>query len=168
MIETLPEGCTHGNIAYQTDRAVLKGFAHIDDLAMRPLRVLVSAFVRRIDDLVQLNQRQRAIETGLSAEPLMPLPVRVEAVSDERITKRTDRPPLVIVAADRPFAFAFVAGISAQIDDPLGTPSVDGVQEAVIAQASVPGHDVQLEIGVEMLQLQQKGGGGVLFPGISG
>ncbi len=121
VVETLPGRRTDRNVAHQANGAIGKGFTHVDNLAMRAVSGLIGTCFWRASHQFQVHQWRRSLEARLAAEPLVSVPVGIESIGGQSIAERTDRTPLVIVAPDRPLIFAPVAGVSARIDNPLGT-----------------------------------------------
>ena len=142
VVEAIPSRRTDREVAGQADGTVIEGFCDIEDLAVRMVLTLVGTRVRGIGDLIELYNWVDTLETGLTAEPLVAMPVRVKAIGREGIAVGTDRTSLVVVAAKGPLLLVRVAGVSTQVDRAPHAQTIGRMQEGKEAQARVPGNDI--------------------------
>jgi hypothetical protein len=159
MIQGFPRRGADGYIPHQTQGAILEAFADVEDLAVRQARVLVGALRGWVACVPQADYRFDAPLASLTTEPLVALTLGIEPVGGESIAKGTQGASAIIVAAKWPPALVLVGLVGAEVDHPSGLQFVDGVQEDVEAKAGIAHDSVEVQVGIEELQLQEKGGG---------
>ena len=76
----------------------------------------------------------------LDTQPLDEVAGEVKAIGRQGIAVGADRTSSVVVAADGPLCFVFVAGICAQVDDASCAEVVDGVQEGIVPEPGICSH----------------------------
>jgi len=97
------------------------------------------------------------------------LAVEVEAVGGEGIAVWADRAAPVVLAADGPERFVAVRLVRMQGDDPPGIQiTVHDAQHDVVAEGSIPGHGIDVEVGLEGEELEQLGSERDLLPLVGG
>lgn len=103
MVDTLPGGCAHRDVAREAYRTVLETLADVDDLAVG-LRVGMGVWALqwRVGDILDDDKRVLAVETGLPTELFVALALRVEAIGGEGVAIGADGTPFVVVASHGP------------------------------------------------------------------
>jgi hypothetical protein len=82
--------------------------------------------------------------------------VKIKAMGGESVSLSTTGTTFVVVTTSRAPCFVFVSGMGAQIDNPLGTTLIDGVQNRVIAKAGITSNDIQAQVRAKGVELKQK------------
>jgi len=168
VIEAFPGGRTDGDVTHEADGVIGETFTHVDDLSVGMISGLKGALVGWIEGTVHGGDGGEVLETSLITEPFVALAVRIEAVGGEGVAEGTDRASFVVVAADRPQRLVLVRRMGTQVNDAFGAELVDRAQEDVVAQASVAGDRVWLEVRVEGSKLKQEGRGRVFLSLVGG
>jgi hypothetical protein len=138
MIEVLPLGGAHGQIAEQAQGSIAKGLCQVEDLAMGAIGLGIGARLGWVVHIGQLDGRGGCLAAGLGADPLVALAFAVVAVGDEGLAIRTDRAAFVVIASDGPAVFVVVAGVTAEIDEAASMQvAVDRLEEEIVAKGCV-------------------------------
>ncbi len=142
MVKAFPGRRTDWDVADQADGFVVKGLLDAQRLAVLIGFTLVGTVLRRIGDVFQVHGWCCLVQTSLCAKPLVTLSVCIKAIRGESVSIGANGTPFVIVTPRGPLCFVFVGGMCAQVNHPLGTTLIDGVQKRVIAEPCISGNDI--------------------------
>ena len=122
-----------------------EAFGHVDDESMRAVRGGMGALDRGVVSIGEGDKGLFASTAGLLADPLMASTGSVEAIGAEGIAEGADGAAVIIIAAQDPEVLVPIGGMSAEVDQAAGMKvMIDGVQDDVIAKASIPGHGIHM------------------------
>ncbi len=141
VIQFLPGRRAKANIPRQTNRAVSKTLADIDDEAAGAAGRKPGTLNRGLGYSLQVQNRRRALSANAVAEILTSLAGGIVPIGQQAIAKRTKGAAFVIIAPVNLVERLFIRLVSAQVNDTPGMQvTINNAQNRVDAKSGVAGN----------------------------